>query len=42
MDIYEVEERKQGSQVGMWWWKQAGIDLTMEREAAETADENGL
>ena len=32
MDLCKAVERKQGAQVGMWWWEQEGICLTGARE----------
>ena len=37
--LCEAAERKQGSWVGMRWWKQAGIDLAGSRLTAEAASE---
>ena len=44
-----MAERKRGEQMGMWWWEQAGVDLTGSRAretakaaAVAEADEGGL
>ena len=42
VDIREAAEKKQGERVGMRWWEQAGIDLTVERDTAAVEDEGGL
>ena len=45
LDLFGAKERKQGERAGMWWWEQAGIDLTGERDmatAAVDADEDGM
>ena len=34
MDLCKAAERNWGSQVGMWWWEQEGIDLTGARDTA--------
>ena len=39
LDLCEASEKNWGVQVGMWWWKQAGIDLAVARETAEAAVE---
>ena len=39
LDLCGGSERELGSQVGMWWWKHAGINLEGEREAVEAASE---
>ena len=44
-ELCKATERKQGAQVGIWWWTQAGIDLegAMETAAmAADADEYGM
>ena len=36
--LFEVEGRKQGARVEMWWWKQAVIDLSGATEMAAAAE----
>ena len=33
LDLFEGSERAPGARVGMWWWDQAGINLTGSRKA---------
>ena len=45
LDLCNATERMQGARVVIWWWEQAGIDMTGERETTETAaevDEYGM
>ena len=39
LNLCKAEERNQRARVGMWWWEQAVIDLTGEREIAAVAAE---
>ena len=39
LDLYEAVERKWGERVGMWWCKQAGLNLEGAREMAAAAVE---
>ena len=45
MDLCKATERKQGAQVGMQYWEQAGIDLAGYSETSATAaqaDKGGM
>ena len=38
LDLCEGSERAPGVQMGMWWWEQAGINLTGVREVLLVAE----
>ena len=39
LDLCEETERTPGARVGVWWWEQAGFDLSGARETTESAEE---
>ena len=39
LDLCKAAERKRGARVGMRWWEQAGLELTVASETAATAAE---
>ena len=45
MELCKAAGRKQGEQVGMWWWVKEGIYLKGSRDTASIAaeaDKNGM